>query len=227
METIKHPAKYTDTFLPIFAELLQGYVNVLDPFAGVGKLAKIKDFGFAGRIICNEIEPDWAASKEYDVDEWHVGDAEYMSWCDSESVQAVCTSPTYGNRMADTYVDSSKRITYTAVLGKKLATENTGAMQWGERYRRKHRGIYQELHRVMSPGGRLIVNLSNHIRGGKVVDVVGWTAETLSETGFIQEEIREVATPRMGFGQNAKLRVPTEHILIYSKPSLPIYPELE
>lgn len=54
---VTHPAKYTDSFIPIFAKLLIGCNIVLDPFAGTGKLNKIKAFGFRGEIICNEIPP--------------------------------------------------------------------------------------------------------------------------------------------------------------------------
>jgi len=32
---VKHPAKYTDSFIPKFAELLKDCSNVLDPFGGV------------------------------------------------------------------------------------------------------------------------------------------------------------------------------------------------
>ena len=56
---MKHPAKYTDIFLPVFAELLKGRKNVLDPMAGTGKIAEIRKFGYAGRITCNDIEPEW------------------------------------------------------------------------------------------------------------------------------------------------------------------------
>ena len=35
--SVKHPATYTESFIPKFAELLFGCANVLDPFGGVGK----------------------------------------------------------------------------------------------------------------------------------------------------------------------------------------------
>ena len=40
-QDIKHPATYTDVFIPQFAELLKNCKNVLDPFGGIGKLALI------------------------------------------------------------------------------------------------------------------------------------------------------------------------------------------
>ena len=33
-KTIRHPAKYNDAFIPIFADKLSGRKNVLDIFAG-------------------------------------------------------------------------------------------------------------------------------------------------------------------------------------------------
>ena len=56
---IKHPATYTNSFIPKFAELLIGCDNVLDIFGGIGKLALIKEHGFTGKVICNELEREW------------------------------------------------------------------------------------------------------------------------------------------------------------------------
>jgi hypothetical protein len=130
----KHPAVFTDSFIPIFAELLIGRENVLDIFAGVGKLALIKNYGFTGKVVCNELEKEWTESK-YNVDEWYIGDSENMVWAKNNSFDAICTSPTYGNRMADHYnaKDKSKRITYKDYLGRDLNDENTGKMQWGDK----------------------------------------------------------------------------------------------
>ena len=64
----KHPAKYTDSFIPIFASKLQGVDVVLDPFAGTGKIGLIKEFGFNGKVFCNEIEPEWCFNKKYKID---------------------------------------------------------------------------------------------------------------------------------------------------------------
>lgn len=214
----KHPAKYTDSFIPIFAQLLKDRQVVLDPFAGVGKIALIKNYGFSGRVVCNEIEPEWANESEYDVDEWCVGDAANLRFANCE-FDAICTSPTYGNRMADHHkaTDESRRITYTHILGRDLNDENTGKMQWGNNYRKKHIEVYAELKRVLKPSGLLIVNISNHIRKGEVVDVVGWHKNTLIDLGFIFDKEIIIETPRMKFGQNSEKRVVNESILIFNK----------
>lgn len=34
---MRHPAKFTDTFLPIFYDFLKDKKRILDPFAGNGK----------------------------------------------------------------------------------------------------------------------------------------------------------------------------------------------
>jgi tRNA G10 N-methylase Trm11 len=133
VNTVKHPATYTNCFIPKFAELLNGCKNVLDPFAGTGKIALIKNHGYNGLVVCNEIEPEWAETSQYKVDEWHIGDAANMSWAADKSFDAICTSPTYGNRMADHFdaKDSSHRITYRHYIGRPLNNNNTGKMQWG------------------------------------------------------------------------------------------------
>lgn len=134
MSEIRHPAKYSDEFIPIFAEKLVGANKVLDPFAGTGKIGLIKQHGFNGKIYANDIENEWI---ELGRDKCDV-----LSCLDAENLQdiypmnffdAICTSPTYGNRMADHHNarDGSKRNTYTHCLGRRLTDGNTGQMQWG------------------------------------------------------------------------------------------------
>ncbi len=213
---VKHPAKYTDSFIPKFAELLSNCENVLDPFGGVGKLALIKQHGFKGRVVCNELEKEWTELCEYDVDEWSIGDAASLRFANCE-FDAICTSPTYGNRMADHFnaKDKSKRITYRHCLGRPLNEQNTGRMQWGDKYRQKHIEIYAECLRVLKHNGLMIVNVSDHIRKGEVVNVVDWHKQTLLNFGMELIEEIKIETPRMGFGQNAKSRVQHECILVF------------
>jgi len=88
---IRHPAKFTDSFIPIFADILKGRRNILDPMAGVGKIAGIRDYGFNGHIWCNDLEPEWlnqaplGVSKTFD-------DARRLCFAD-EIFDAVATSP--------------------------------------------------------------------------------------------------------------------------------------
>lgn len=213
---VKHPATYTNNFIPIFAKLLLGCKNVLDIFGGVGKLALIKEHGFTGKVVCNELEREWAETLAYNVDEWHIGDAANMVWAVSKSFDAICTSPTYGNRMADHHnaKDGTKRFTYKHFLGRDLNEANTGKMQWGENYRHKHIEIYKECGRVLKNEGLMIVNVSDHIRKGQVVNVVEWHKKALTNFGMKLIDEIKIETPRMGFGQNAKSRVQHECILV-------------
>ena len=219
---IKHPAKYSNQFIPIFYDILKSANNVLDPMAGVGKLALIKDYGFKGKVVCNEIEQEWTNDPETQVDEWHTSDASNMYWADDESFDAICTSPTYGNRMADhfkikEYAKGWKYITYTHYLGRQLNEQNTGKMHWGEKYRDKHIEIYMECIRVLKKNGIFIVNVSDHIKKGDVVPVADWHKNKLLELGLKLIEDKEIETKRMKFGQNNKIRVKTEHIYHFIK----------
>jgi tRNA G10 N-methylase Trm11 len=216
---MRHPAVFTDKFIPIFAELLSGSSKVLDPFAGTGKIAMIKDYGFVGEVYCNELEEEWAKSSTYRVDHWSIGDACRMPQFSNSYFDAICTSPTYGNRMADHHdaKDSSRRVTYTHYLGRSLSPHNTGAMQWGVDYRKVHTEAYAEMARVLSEGGKLIINVSDHIRKGKQVKVTDWHVEVLEAIGFVLVSSIRVPTPRMGFGSNAHLRVGYESVLMFKK----------
>jgi tRNA G10 N-methylase Trm11 len=215
---IKHPAVFTDAFIPIFAELLNRYKcqNVLDCMAGTGKIALVKKY-WKGKVYCVDLEEEWALP-EYPVDYWFTGDAAHTIFKDGQ-FDAIITSPSYGNRLADHQEakDPSYRITYTHRLGRQLHPENTGKMQWGITYRFKHREIYHECKRILKDGGLLVINISNHIRNWKEIDVVGWTRDALIHEGFTLIEERHVETPRMRYGANANLRVATEAILIFQK----------
>jgi hypothetical protein len=116
MPKIKHPAKYSDVLLPVFDRYLpDDNHQILDPFAGTGKLKEIRP-----NCTLLEIEPEWADSCGAIV-----GDATAMPFNDA-CFDAICTSPTYGNRMADSFQDHKvekkyKRNTYRHILGRKLS----------------------------------------------------------------------------------------------------------
>ena len=135
---------------------------------------------------------------------------------------AICTSPTYGNRMADHHnaKDSSKRITYRHKLGHPLHPDNSGQMQWGVVYRQFHRQAWLEAIRVLRPGGLFLLNISDHIRKGVVQEVSRWHSELLIELGLMFLKRIDISTPRMRFGSNAHLRTGTEYAIVFSKPNL-------
>lgn len=214
----RHPAKFSDSILEVIKGYLKNGMKLLDPFAGTGKIARLKDYFPDLHVTCNELEEEWCYG-EYLVDEWHVGDAQFMNWASDGYFDAIVTSPTYGNRMADHHDarDGSKRNTYTHCLGKQLKDGNTGKMQWGKKYRDKHIAIYSEFFRVLSFGGILIINVSDHIRKGKQVPVVTWHVQALKTTGFMFIEDVEVETKRLREGENHDKRVACEHVLVFRK----------
>lgn len=212
---VLHPAKYSKAILPVLEKWIDGSGPVLDPMAGTGRLASIDPYAYL-----NELEPEWAnlCRETYPWARVTCGDARHLPYDDGDFL-TICTSPTYGNRMADHHnaKDGSRRNTYRHVLGRSLTEGNTGAMQWGPAYRETHTAIWKECRRVLRPGGRLILNVSNHIRKGVEVDVTQWHVKALVDLGFWLTGVRQVETPRNGMGANGKVRVPYESVLLFEK----------
>jgi tRNA G10 N-methylase Trm11 len=209
LEKINHPAKYTDVLLPIFTEMLIGCKTVLDPFAGTGKI-HLLPFETTGL----EIEKEWADMHDKTI----LGDATKMPFKDYY-FDAVCTSPTYGNRMADSHLakDNSVRNTYTHKLGRVLNDNNSGKMQWGEDYKELHLKAWKECFRVIKNDGIFILNFKNHIRKGKEIDVFSWHVLQLIKIGFHIQKIKQVNTKGNGFGKNANLRTGFEFVAMFIK----------
>jgi SAM-dependent methyltransferase len=211
--TAPHPAKYSAALLPTIHKWLAGHAPLIDPFAGVGSS------GIAG-LYHVEIEHEWASQCP---EPWFVADARNLPFADGFFGGAV-TSPCYANRMADHHVakDKSRRVTYTHYLGRKLTPGNAGAMGWtgkeGDQYRQLHVDVWTELLRVLRPGSPFVLNVSNHIRKGEEVHVVGWHVEACRRLGWIVEDAVGIPTPRMRHGANAVLRVEHEWLILFKRP---------
>lgn len=212
----KHPATYTDSLLPYMAEAVKDCEIILDPLAGSGKVALIKEYGYTGIVVCNDLEREWVDA-QYNVDEWHFGDAANMLWSPDNRFDAIVVSPVYGNRMSDHYnvQDNSKRRTYQVFLGRDLNEENAGRMQWGKKYRDKHVQIWKECKRVLGPDGIFVLNISDHVRNHKIVNVSAWHNKTITDLGFTLLSVQLVATPRFRYGENNQARVDYENIYVY------------
>ena len=208
---MNHPAKYTKSLLPIFDSILKEYgCNlVLDCFAGTGKIHSLNF-----KTIGVEIEHEWAKLNKKTV----VGDSTKLCFKNG-MFDAVCTSPTYGNRMADSHnaKDGSKRNTYTHTLGKRLIKNNSGAMQWGAKYKKLHCEVWVACFDVIKNNGVLILNFKNHIRNGVEIDAFGWHCKQLISTGFYLRSVQQINVTGNQFGTNSKLRVPFEYVAVFQK----------
>ena len=209
---VAHPAVFSDSILPVLASLLEpSHMLILDPFAGVGRVHEQRDIlPFNVTTVGVELEKEWADLHP----ETQQGNALALDFVDG-TFDAIVTSPTYGNRLADNHnaKDGSVRRSYTHDLGRQLTEDNSGGMQWGPAYRDFHRAAWLEVKRVLKPNGRLVLNISDHIRQKKRQYVSSWHAETLIGMGFALADSSRVVTPRLRSGAHSTSRVSSELVL--------------
>lgn len=210
---LSHPARYSDELFAHFRELLAGCRKVLDPFAGTGRIHELRpDFETVGV----EIETEWAKLSRHTK----VGNALKLRYADG-AFDAVCTSPTYGNRFADHYeaADAHLRRSYMHDLGRPLSKDNSGRLQWGGEYRTFHQRAWKEAVRVLAAGGVFVLNIKDHIRDGSWQDVAAWHLQVLADLGLVPTAVRPVATDSLRQGANSNLRVDAELVVAFRKPA--------
>ena len=211
LSRVRHPARYSAALLPTLAEYLRGCTRVLDPFAGVGGIFALAPLLPGCKIDAVEIEPEWAGEDPRIT----LGNALALPW-PSATFDGVCTSPCYGNRMADHHQarDASRRNTYRHALGRPLHPDNAGALQWGAAYRDFHLLAWTEARRVLRPGGCFVLNVKDHIRAGEVQPVTDWHIETILALGLRLVRRAEIACPGQRRGANGNLRLPVETVIL-------------
>jgi len=217
---VDHPAPFHPRILDAVAELLLRHGltggNLIDPFAGIGRVTTLKDRGFTGAIVCNELEPEWAKAIQ-GADFVRVGDARQLPQEWTRRFDLAVTSPTYGNRMADHHnaKDGSRRITYRHRLGRPLTLGNTGQLQWGWEYRALHEQAWAELDRVVRTA--IVLNVKDHIRAGQAVPVTDWHVQAFQVLDWRVVERVRVPVDGMGFGANRSLRVEYENVILLTR----------
>lgn len=215
MKAKQHPAKFSDSILEIIKGEIEenDNVRILDPFGGTGKLNRVIN---PKNLYINELEVEWLVQGF--PSNLINGNALYLPF-EKECFDYIITSPVYGNRMSDHHnaKDGSRRNTYTHTLGRKLHPDNSGVMQWGDEYREFHKKAWKESVRVLKNNGIFILNVSNHIRKGKEVDVSSFHLETLIDLGLSLITGLIVWTPRYRMGENSELRVNHENIFILKR----------
>lgn len=243
IENPPHPAKYSKAILSKIDQVCEMYeiMSLIDLFGGTGKIFDV----CSPFIVSNEIEWEWLV-QGHQGSPWHgthcvQGDACHLPFKDG-AFKAAATSCTYGNRMADSHKatekcrvcngtgtfdnqpcykckgigqNTYKRMTYTHQLGRPLHFNNSGQMQWGEKYRLFHEYAWAEMTRVTRE--YFILNVSDHIRAGKVMPVCDLHVETLTRLGWLLIEEHQIDTPRMKMGQNYEARVDYEKLYIFRK----------
>lgn len=209
---VSHPARYGNDLLDVFALHLHPGWKVLDPFAGTGKVHLLRELADVYTTGI-EIEPEWAAMHP----DTQVGDALELPFA-AATFDAIVTSPTYGNRLADNHnaSDPERRRSYKHDLGRDLHQNNSGALQWGTEYRAFHTAAWAEAIRVLRPGGRFLLNIKDHIRAGEPQPVTGWHITHLTRAGLSLRWCVPVEQKGLRWGTNRE-RTPCEFVVVFEK----------
>lgn len=224
---VRHPAKFSQSIIEVIAQELDELEFrglILDPFAGTGRVHQLWN---EDRITFGvEIEREWA-----DVDERTIqGDVLKLGEVvEPGQADAIVTSPVYGNRLSDHFnaKDGSKRHSYKFYLGRDLAENNAGRLQWGpsqaaiKRYKDFHVAAWGNVVEALKDGGVFVLNISDHMRKIKGVQrqmpVTAWHLATLRGLGIEWMKKIPVETPRLGHGENRDARALNEWVCIGRK----------
>lgn len=204
-----HPAVFSDAVLAAFEALLDEHADgdgrvLVDPFAGTGRIHELRP---AWETIGVEIEFEWASLHPATVCADSRDLVDVLDALGVDQVDAVATSPAYGNRLADSYdaYDPEARRSYSIDLGRALTEGNGAGLQWGDRYRALHLQVWEQCAEVLRPGGLLLLNVKNHQRAGEIMPVTAWHRSTLIDLGFEVIDFRVIPPAGLAFTSAARL----------------------
>lgn len=219
VKRVTHPAKFNPPILEAAWDLLKNDPpkTILDPFAGMGGIVGLRRYGYKGRYVLNEIEHEWLqAAPEGDFITKILGD-----WLlyNGPIVDCIVTSPTFGNRLADHFhsKDGSYRANYRNALGRQPSSGSSAIMQWGSAYRDFHFAAIGRMGASVVPGGRLVLDMSDHIRNHKRQRVCRWWRDTLRDFGWTLCDYRFVTVKRFRRGENYQVRVPYHLVTLWKR----------
>jgi tRNA G10 N-methylase Trm11 len=211
----KHPAVMGPHILEVCKRYLPAEGSrVLDPFAGVGTTAKLLP---TYEVVGVEIEREWAEQNESTI----CGDS-LLVVPTLGSFDAILTSPTYGNRMADDFnaKEGSSRITYRHKLGRNLSANTTSNLHFGrknQKYENLHRDIWKVCVDALREGGVFILNCKDFIANGEVKSVTSWHKSVLEDYGLSCVGEEKVFSKGMRFGANRDRRLNFEWVVAFTK----------
>ena len=145
------------------------------------------------------------------------GNALALPWADGY-FDAVCTSPTYGNRMADHHNAERRQATphLPAHVRAQACTPTTAARCNGATPTARSTSRPGRRRGGCSTGRRVRAQIKDHIRGGVVQPVTEWHVMTLCGLGFVEREHKRINTPSMRYGRNADKRVEYESVILFT-----------
>ena len=194
---VRHPAKFSPEIVAALTERLPAVMpppaRILDPFAGVGGIHKLAAVGY--ETVGVEIEPEWAGEHPDTI----CGDSRTIP-LDANTVDAVVTSPTYGNKMArksPAHPLGGPVYDYATQLGRSPTVGSTALHHFGDDYRLLHETVWTECRRVLTRRGELWLNTRDPIQDGEAVPVTAWHLTTLLTLGFALDGCHVVTTPGM------------------------------
>lgn len=217
--------------------------RVLDRMGGVGGIHRLDPTNY--HTICCELEPAFVhIARQLWPDRDTRQDDATEPWRDAP-VHAYFVSPTFGNRYADHHrnLDAhrpcegkgcagcwgsgiSLRRSYThdarRIAGPdyELHEHNTGLLLAGsEAYQRLHELAWLRALEALVPGGLMAVDVKDHTRNKRPVEVVALHRAILAEVGFEPVTETTVTADGMRNGANREAREATHTVIVCRKPA--------